>query len=405
MATRPDLSRRQFLAHSAGLASASLALGASREGGVRGDAIRAGFVGLGDRGRRLLGATLATPGVRVVALCDVDPSRLKRALDIFDARDAQAIDSGAVSADAATHAAPGGARRGRRGPRGYTDARLLFEASDVDAVVIATPSFLHREQTLAALAAGKHVYCEKPMALAPADCTEVLAACRAAEVRGQVYQGGLQRRYSPRYRDSVAFVRSGEAGEILFVRAQWHAVGASRSSKPWVHRRDRSGDIVVEQGTHQFDVFDWVLGGPPLAAVAMGGRSHPSTSSGLGDVLDHYGATIEYPGGVKVQLSHLTHAIPDRRFAGVYELAFCEQAGVDLGNALAWDATGRARELSAARGSDTQLAVAAFFESVATGRRPLADAQTACRATLAALLCQRAIDTGRRVTWDEIETA
>ncbi len=394
MSPKPNLSRRKFLVQSAGVAGASLggvpldvAAGLAGEGTLATSRkLHLGFVGLGDRGRQLLGAALATGSVQVVGLCDVDPKNLKRSLDIVDSHAANESASGPAT-------------------RGFTDVQALVAANDIDAVVIATPVFLHREHTIAALEAGKHVYCEKPMALDREQCAEVHAACVEAEARGQVYQSGLQRRYNPRYRESVKFLHEGTAGEVLFLRAQWHAVGSARKSKPWIYRREKSGDIVLEQASHQFDVFNWIFGAPPVAAIGMGGSNHDSASSPVSDVFDHYGAVLEYPGGAKVHLSHLTYAIPDRRFSGIYELAFCEKTGVDIANALTWDSSGRTKELCTERGNETKQAMRAFVDGVLHGvlhgGRPFADCEAAYRSTLTALLCREAIDSGRRVTWDE----
>ena len=109
-------------------------------------------------------------------------------------------------------------------------------------------------------------------------------------------------------------------------------------------------------------------------------------------------ATLEYPGGGRVQLSHLSYSIPERRFSGIYELAFCEKTGVDLSNALAWEASGKSRELCPQRGNETWLAISSFIDDLLAGRRPDASASVSYDACLAALMCQRAIETGRAVT-------
>jgi len=379
-----DLSRRQFLVHSAGVAGASMGLRATRaaDSSCSEAEVRLGFIGLGDRGRQLLGAALASANARVTALCDVDPSRLKRSLQI----------------------ARGGEGSGA-GPRGFTNYRALLDCRDVDAVVISTPAYQHLPHTLTALAAGRHVYCEKPLGLTVEECRQLRNACADAEGRGQIYQCGLQRRYNPRYRESIRYVQGGEPGKVLFVRAQWHGVASSRKNKPWLFRQEKSGGLALEQGTHQFDVFNWVFSSTPVAAVALGGLNHSAASAPLQNTMDHYGAVLEYPGGAKVQLSHMNFSIPDRRFSGAYELVFCENAGVDIANAMAWDASGKSRELCQARGNETRLAMASFLESLLDGKRPEADIEVAYRATLSALLCSRALESDGRVTWDELESS
>jgi myo-inositol 2-dehydrogenase/D-chiro-inositol 1-dehydrogenase len=379
-----DLSRRQFLARSAGLAGASLGLGVScREltaAGHQGREVRLAFIGLGDRGGQLLGSALRLPGARVVGVADVDPAHLRRAADV--ARDHQ--------------------------PRLASDPRILLEDPQVEAVFIASPVYLHREHALQALQAGKHVYLEKPMALTVEDCRAVEEAAREAEGRGQTFQIGFQRRYSPRYQASIEAIRRGDAGRILFVRAQWHSTGGpARGKKPWYYRRDKSGDIVVEQACHQMDVFNWVFGAQPLLACGLGGSNLPGEEPFLREgahkeshrkdagIRDHYGLVLEYPGGGKVHYSHLSYAIPDRRFAGVYELCFGEKLGIDLANAIAWDRSGKTMELSAAGGNDTQLAVEAFLRSVRTGAEPAAGHAVGAQATLASLLALKALDSGR----------
>src|SRR5262245_42061428 len=183
-----------------------------------------GFIGLGDRGTQLLNVALRIPGARIAAICDPDPAHLRRAADL--AREHQ--------------------------PRPASDLRGLFSRGALDAVVIASPVYLHRDHALAALAAGCHVYLEKPMAMDAAGARQVLTAAEAAESRGQVFQMGFQRRYSPRYRSSMEAIHRGDAGKVLFIRAQWHATGdPARANKPWYFRREKSGDIVLEQACHQ----------------------------------------------------------------------------------------------------------------------------------------------------------
>jgi len=388
---KANLSRRQFLAQSAGIAGASLGIGLpSQARAGSGSEVRLGLIGLGDRGRHLLEALRALPREhgapcsRVTALCDVNPKHLRRALEHFR-------DTG-----------PSSLR-----PRGYSNYRALLDDPDVDAVVIATPVHLHAEQTVTALAAGKHTYTEKPLAHTVEACAEVARAARQAQDCRRTLQVGLQRRYSPRYRRSIDCVHSGEAGRVLFVRAQWHAAGNPPKDKPWLFDVEKSGGMVLEQACHQFDVFNWLLRSTPLKACGLGGTSRFLGVPPRRNTMDHYGVVLEYPGGAHVQLSHLSFALPDRRFSGIYELVFAEKLGLDLSNAVAWSETGATRQLLLEAGppgwSDTQLAMKGFLDSIALGRTPEAGLDSGIHSALTAILCQRALESGRVVEWKELQ--
>ena len=162
---------------------------------------------------------------------------------------------------------------------------------------------------------------------------------------------------------------------------------------------------MLEQGTHQFDVFNWILGSTPLSALALGGTNNPGAVAPRQNTMDHYGAILEYPGGAKVQLSHLSYAIPEKRFSGSSELVFCERAGVDVANAMAWDSSGKSLELGRTAGNETHLAMESFLDSLLEGRRPEAGIEVAYSATLASLLCSRAIESGTKVSWQELEAS
>ena len=400
-----DLSRRQFLVRSAGVAGVSMGIGVRPEKaqGESGDSnpLRVALIGAGQRGMKLLSTLCERDDVCVVAVVEPDPRRRGRARIL--GRDSDA---------------------GRKNPnrRGFTDLDALIrygqraaEAKEpIDAVLIASPPHRHHEQALQTLAAGWHVYLEKPMALTVSDCDAVLRAALEAEERGQVFQMGFQRRYDPRYQASVAAIRRGDAGPSPFVRAQWHAQSSPAPTKAWFYDRDRSGDLVVEQACHQIDVFNWMFDALPDRACGFGGRmadgkannGPPTTTGDFGtevpshqSVRDHYGLLLEYPNGGRVLLSHVSFAVPDRRFAGVEELVFGENLGVELGTARAWDRQGRARELLTTPSphgiSDTRLAIDGFLGHVRSGDRPHADARAGHRATVAALFALAALDSSR----------
>ncbi len=393
---KPDLSRRRFLVHSASVAGASLALSSRRaQGGDAERTVRLGVIGLGDRGRNLLAALLRleesseTITPHVAALCDVHPQRLRRGLDMVKRR----------QSSPASRAGSGG------GVRGFTNYRQLIDARDIDAVVVATPVQLHAAHGTSVLYSGKHLYLEKPLAATISECLELEAACCAAQQRGVLFQVGLQKRFNPRYQISIDHLRKGSIGAPLYVRAQWHATGNSPKDKPWIFQRDKSGDIVVEQGCHQLDIINWALGSTPERACGLGGIGCYIEQPPGRDTMDHYGLVLEYPGGVTVNISHLSFAVPDRRFSGIYELVFASQGGVDLQNAHAWTRDGKSYHLEAARGNDTELALASFLHSIQSGSPPTTGIEVAKSAAFTAIMCQRALTGGRSVSWREVDSA
>src|SRR6478735_9231949 len=123
------LNRRTFLLTTAAVASAQPT-----------QRVGTGMIGVGNRGSHLLGGVLQQPEAKVLALCDIKPDRLDKA---------------------ATNAA-------KDNPKTYADWRSIVDRKDIDAVFIATPPYLHSEMAVAALEAGKNVYCEKPVGVTPA---------------------------------------------------------------------------------------------------------------------------------------------------------------------------------------------------------------------------------------------
>jgi len=147
----PGFTRRHFLGSAALLSAQS-----------PNDSVRVAFIGVGNRGSFLERHMLKVPGIKVVAICDINPDNLKAAMD---------------QASAAGHS-----------PEAYTEYRKLLDRKDVDAVVIATPVDFHKAMAIAALEIGKNVYCENPMAFTPEDYRQVTNT--AASAKG-MFQAGF----------------------------------------------------------------------------------------------------------------------------------------------------------------------------------------------------------------------
>jgi predicted dehydrogenase len=178
-------------------------------------------------------------------------------------------------------------------------------ATDVDAVIIATPPFLHPPMLEAAVQAKKHIYCEKPMGVDVEGCKRVIQAGRKADPK-KCIAVGFQQRYGPVYLEAYKRLQEGQIGELVNARGFW--IGQDPfQRKPyddpkveklrnWFCYKDYSGDFIVEQDCHNFDVLHWFLGGLPIRVAGYGGRKVRTTM----DLLDHLSLTFEFPNGIHV---------------------------------------------------------------------------------------------------------
>jgi predicted dehydrogenase len=275
----PGGTRRSFLRQVAG--TSALLLSRSGLGSAEvtsspaavGPPVGLGVVGLGAWGREILSTLAALTAARVVAVCDTYGPSHKRALEI-------APEAAALS-----------------------DARALIDHPDVEAVVVATPSHRHREIAVAALAAGKHVYCEAPLAVSLDDARAIV---RAAKESRSVFQGGLQGRANSLYRHVGQFVKSGVLGTPVAASAHWARKDSWRRVAPtparetelnWRLALDSSPGLMGEVAIHQLDLVTEYLRVLPLAATGFGttalwkdGREVPDTVQ----------CVLDYPGGVRV---------------------------------------------------------------------------------------------------------
>ncbi|MEO8660321.1 MAG: Gfo/Idh/MocA family oxidoreductase [Bryobacteraceae bacterium] len=180
-------------------------------------AINVAFIGVGNRGGYLLTHMLKVPGVKVVAIADIAPETLAAAGKV--------------------------ATEGGHSPALYADFRkMLEEHKEIDAVVIATPVNTHKDIAIAALEVGKHVYCEKPMAITPEECRLVVNASKTAK---GIFQMGFQLRHDPNRRASMDFIHAGGIGKLLYAQGFRHTGDLPRNTA-WYFDRTISGDNIVE---------------------------------------------------------------------------------------------------------------------------------------------------------------
>jgi myo-inositol 2-dehydrogenase/D-chiro-inositol 1-dehydrogenase len=173
------------------------------------------------------------------------------------------------------------------------DYRELLALPQVDAVVIVTPTSLHADQVIAALDAGKHVFCEKPLALEVADCVRVESA--AARHPAQRVLVGFVRRFDPSYSAAMQKIRDGTIGTPFMVRSQ--TLDRNDPSGFFVRFAPTSGGIFLDMAIHDIDCARFLLGGPKAKRVyASGVIAVHGGLAACGDV-DNGVATVEFDGG------------------------------------------------------------------------------------------------------------
>jgi predicted dehydrogenase len=273
-----------------------------------GPTVKFGVIGLGARGRDVLKELALLPNTPVAAICDNYPSSMRRAGN-NDAPKAQRFD----------------------------DYQKLLACPDVQAVVIATPTPDHREMAIAALKAGKHVYCEAPLAHSVEDTRAIAVAARDSVKL--VFQPGLQERSHPQRYFLLPFIRSGALGTVVMTRAQSHQNTSwfSASSNPehekalnWRLHQATSTGLMGEIGIHQIDAVSWFLRERPVAVTGFGSIMHWKEDGR--DVADTVQGIFEYPDGA----NFVYDATLCNSFDKDYEMYYGTQSAVMVRDAKAW---------------------------------------------------------------------
>ncbi|MBI3415938.1 MAG: Gfo/Idh/MocA family oxidoreductase [Verrucomicrobia bacterium] len=313
----PDLNRRDFLRGSS-FASLMLMLGAvelraeekpktdDANAKSKGAKVKCGVIGCGKWGREILNKLASLPAAEVAGVCETYEPFLRRAQEA------------APKAEA------------------FTDYRKLLEKKEIIAVAVATPSHQHKEIVLAALQAGKHVFCEAPLATTIDDARAIARAAQAAP--SQLFQTSLPMRSDPQRHFLLQFIRSGALGKSLKSRSQWHKKTSWRftSANPdrekeinWRLSAANSLGLIGEIGIHQVDAAAWFLRARPVAVTGYG--SILQWPDGR-DVADTIHAVFEFPGGVNFTYD----CTLGNSFDADYDMIYGSDAAVLLRENKAW---------------------------------------------------------------------
>ena len=349
-------------------------------GTVRGyqanSALTVGLIGVGRRGTAIGGMFVKNEHCRMAAICDIYDDQIAAGLKAFP------------------------------NARTFKDYRDLL-ASDVDAVYIATPPYLHPEHFEAAVAAKKHIFMEKPAGVDAAGCKRVLAAGKKADKSKRITMD-FQQRYGKEYRAAHDIFKRGDLGAIKQVRASWlggglpvrsgHATGEEKM-RNWLFYRELSGDIIVEQDCHNIDVINWFMGTHPVKASGYGGRA---VRKEPGNILDNLAATFQFADGTV--FSYSANQFTTGGFQDVGETFLCEKGTLytsRLGYKL-WNKNARRAdpEETVTKYDITMDAVNDFIDGTRAGRIENMSV-AAVESTLTAIMAREAIYSGKEKSWAE----
>ena len=195
---------------------------------------------------------------------------------------------------AGTHREAALAMMRRFGVSDVVEEEALLANPEINLVYIATPPFLHFRQARAALLAGKHVICEKPLALTTAEADELVAL---AQKTGRLCIANLMQRYNPLFEAVRQLIASRVLGDFLHGSFENFASDEGLALEHWFWDRAKSGGIFIEHGVHFFDLFDGWLGPGEVVAAQRGLRS----GSGIEEQVQ---CSVRYPGGALVNFHH-----------------------------------------------------------------------------------------------------
>jgi predicted dehydrogenase len=301
--------RRQFLLHGAsGLAATVLApeLALLRPRIHSSAPLAVAVIGAGRQGRAILGELATIPEVAVVAVCDTDDTRLQAAL------------------------------KRAQNAKGYAKhEELLEKESSVAAVIVATPTHAHRQVALDCISAGKHVYCETPLAHTVEDCVAIAKATRGSSA---TFACGFQTRSNPINALARSFAKSGTLRDYVHLRAHnakktsWRTPGSTPERDKelnWHLDPALSLGLLGEMGTHQFDTFHWFLGRYPVSARAWGDiRLHKDGR----EIADTVGCELLFDDNLRAEYT-CTLA---NSYEGRYELLLGSMAAIKLAWTHGW---------------------------------------------------------------------
>ena len=383
------LSRRRFLAAGGAAAAGAMILPSTAvRGAEAGRKVNIALLGCGGRGRWITNLFAKHGGYQVVGVFDYFEDRANQAGDQFQVPAAMRFS----------------------GLYGY---RKLLEHRELDAVAIESPPFFHPEQARDAVAAGKHVYLAKPIAVDVPGCQSVAESGQQATAKRLVFQVDFQTRANPAYQEVVRRVKEGQIGRLVSGEATYHCGPTfpqlkdalkGREHDPearlraWGIDRVLSGDVITEQNIHALDVATWFTDSDPIRAYGTGGLAR-----GFGTCWDHFAVIFWFPNDVLVSFN-------SKQMGHGYDDILCRMYGVKgtvdthYAGKVTLSATDDGYNGNSANLYETGAVanIAAFHDRISRGDCSNATVAPSVRSNLTTILGRQAAYEQRLVTWEEM---
>jgi myo-inositol 2-dehydrogenase / D-chiro-inositol 1-dehydrogenase len=389
--------RREFTRGGAAIATAAASLSATMVHSSHASAeeprpLRIGVIGCGGRGSGAINDSLSiNSGVKLVAVADLYGRNCERAWKMMREAHPDKVAATDTSHD---------------GLDGY---KRILDDPNVDVVhVTSTPGF-HPLHARAAIAAGKHVFVEKPACVDPAGYRICLEAHDDAVAKGLAIVAGTQYRRQVNYVGAVDKIREGAIGDIIGAQARYCSPGiwyrprtegmsdAEYQLNNWYHFVWLSGDQLLEQGVHNLDVINWVMGENPVSAYGSGGRfTRPDDS----ELWDTFGVDLEYPGDrfVSFQSRHLPNTLSDVGNVIHGSQGTCHIGGGNTGSRIVDRAGKVVWEMKGSIADAYKQEHKALIDSIRSGK-PIVELRQMADSSLVGVLARLAAYTGQKVTW------
>jgi predicted dehydrogenase len=389
--SQPSATRRDFLTASAVAAGATLLGNVPSVHAAGGDMLKVGLIGCGGRGTGAATQALhADSNVKLFAMADAFADKIPASIEQLkgDTAIAAKVD---VTPD--------------RCFTGIDAYKQVIGCCDV--VLLCTPPHFRPAHIKAAVEAGKHVFCEKPIATDTFGVHSVLESCRAAKAKNLSIVSGLCYRYEHSKRETMKRVHDGQIGDIVAMHTNYLAQGLwHKPRKPgwsdmewqmrnWLYFTWLSGDHIVEQHIHSLDKMAWAMkDAHPTKAVGLGGRQS-RTGTEYGHIFDHHAVIFEFPGGVKMFsfTRQQNGAATDVNDYLIGTKGTCSVQQHTITGEKPWS---HVRQ----KGDDMyQNEHDELFASIRKGT-PINNGEYMCQSTLIAIMGRMATYTGKVITWD-----